>query len=91
NMKIKLKKFGQVLSSRPAGREAWLTAQAYILPKTKTAKIEIDFDGVLVLSPSWADEFITPLRKKYGKIISFLPNKNSTVKATLEIIGQKNK
>jgi len=59
-----LKKFGNILNSHPAGREAWLFTQAYILPdKKKKEKIEIDFSGVSVLSPSWADEFIPRLKK----------------------------
>ena len=30
-MKIELKKFGNILISRPAGREAYLAASAYLL------------------------------------------------------------
>jgi len=86
-MKIELKKFGNILSSRPAGKEAWLSAQAYFnLPENKEEKIEIDFTGVSVFSPSWADEFITPLREKYSHQVVLLPSDNPTVKATLEII-----
>lgn len=86
-MRMELKKFGQILSSRPAGREAWLATKAYFdFPKNKEEKIEIDFDGVSVLSPSWADEFITPLKKKYPGQVVLLSNNNPTIKATLEII-----
>jgi len=59
---IKLKKFGEMLISRPAGREAWLVAKAYSLPPKKD-EILVDFEGVLVLTPSWADEFLTKLKK----------------------------
>ena len=87
-MIINLKKFGTILSSRPAGREAWLVACAYILPKSEAASeiIEVDFSGVEVLSPSWADEFITPLKAQFGSRIKLLPSTNPTVKATLETI-----
>lgn len=86
-MRLELKKFGKILSSRPAGREAWLSARAYVLPaKNTTEKIEVDFSGVLVLSPSWADEFITHLKEEYPDRVVFLKSDNQTVKATLETI-----
>lgn len=83
-MIIELKKFGKMLISRPAGKEAFLAAQAYTLPK-ENEKIVIDFDGVLVLSPSWADEFLTPLKEKY-KDVEYLNTENASVKATLELL-----
>lgn len=85
-MRIELKKFGTVLTSRPAGKEAYLAAKAYVLPKDKLEKIEIDFAGVQVLAPSWADEFLTPLMAEYPELVSLLPTDNASVKATLEII-----
>ena len=88
-MKIELKKFGEILTSRPAGKDAWLTALAYILPNVGQDKIEIDFTGVAVLSPSWADEFFTPLQSKYPGQIIFLPSNNPTVQATLKIIKEQ--
>ncbi len=81
---VKLKQFGVMLLSRPAGREAWLAAQAYSLPKNND-KIVVDFDGVLVLSPSWADEFLTKLKEKYTKV-EYQNTNNASVKASLEII-----
>ncbi len=85
-MKIELKKFGAILTSRPAGKDAYLSAKAYLLPSDQTEKIEIDFSGVAVLTPSWADEFITPLKKEYGERVVLLQNNNPSVKSTLEII-----
>ena len=73
-----------MLISRPAGREAYLAAQAYLLPK-KNEKILVDFEDVKVLSPSWADEFLTPLKQKYSQV-KYLHTQNASVKATLEII-----
>lgn len=87
-MKIELKKFGEILSSRPAGREAWLSAKAYILPNNTDEKIEVDFSGVKVFSPSWADEFLAPLLNEYKNQVTLLPSDNQTVKATLELLKQ---
>lgn len=85
-MKIELKKFGTVLTSRPSGKEAYLAAKAYSLPKDSEEKIEVDFSGVQVLTPSWADEFITPLIYDFPGQVTLLPTDNASVKAALEII-----
>lgn len=86
-MRLELKKFGAILTSRPAGRDAWLSAQAYLLRGKKTdEKIEVDFSGVEVLSPSWADEFISPLMSAYRGKVALLPSGNASVNASLEFI-----
>lgn len=85
-MRLELKKFGTNLTSRPSGKEAYLGAKAYSLPKDLSEKIEVDFAGVEVLTPSWADEFITPLLADRPGQVVLLPTNNATVKATLEII-----
>ena len=92
NMKLELKKFGQLLISRPAGKEAWLAAKAYTLSDLDDSeKIEVDFNDVLVLAPSWADEFLTPLLKDFPQRVSFLPSANQTVNSSLEIINHETK
>jgi hypothetical protein len=87
-MQIKIVKFGDFLMSRPAGREAWLAMQAYILKNIDLEeKIEVDFEGVKVLTPSWADEVITQLKEKF-KNVSMINDSNSSVKASLKTIVQ---
>ena len=84
-MKIKLSNYGEMLISHPAGREAFLSAQAYLLSNLKDDEIiEVDFDGVDVLAPSWADEFITILKEKYGDRVKLLKSDNPSVIATLK-------
>lgn len=86
-MKIELKKFGEILVSRPSGREAFLAISAYILKDIDyNEKIIIDFEGVKVLAPSWADEVITKIAEKY-KNLELLNTDNSSVKATLKILA----
>lgn len=85
-MRLELKKFGTLLTSRPAGKEAYLAAKAYSLPHNQEEKIEVDFSGVEVLAPSWADEFITPLKAEFPTQVSLLPSNNASVKATLDIL-----
>ena len=87
-MKIELKKFGEVLVSRPAGREAFLAMSAYITRDiAPTEPIEIDFDGVKVLTPSWADEVITPLAEKFANV-TLLNTENASVQATLKTLRE---
>lgn len=85
-MRIELKKFGTLLISRPAGREASLAARAYLKPKTEEEKIELDFSGVKVLTPSWTDEFLQGLKSGFPNEIVFLPSVNPTVIETLKIL-----
>lgn len=85
-MEIYLKKFGTTLISRPAGKEAYLALQPSMKNLNRDESIIIDFDGVMVLTPSWADEFVTPLERTYGKRVSFLHTENPSVKATLETL-----
>ena len=85
-MQLKISKFGHILISRPAGREAYLAAHAYSLPK-KIDRIELDFKGVKVLSPSWISEFVSLLRKDYPAIeIKFLNTQNPSVSQSLDMI-----
>lgn len=88
-MKINMSKFGEFLTSRPAGREAFLTARAYTIPKDSVDTIELDFSKVKVLTPSWADEFIRGLEEEYGKNkIKFLPSTNPSVELSLKAVWE---
>ncbi|MBU1702963.1 STAS-like domain-containing protein [Patescibacteria group bacterium] len=50
--------------------------------------IEIDFNGVIALGPSWGDEFISPILKKYKGKVKLLNHSNASVKATLQILKE---
>lgn len=87
-MRIELKKYGDVLISRPAGREAYLAMSAYNLKDVSVEEeIEIDFAEVKVLAPSWADEVVTKIIQRF-KNVSLLNTKNSTVEATLKTLRE---
>lgn len=88
-MRIDVSKFGQSLLLRPAGREAALALQANVLRDLKKDElIELDFSKVLVLTPSWGDEFITVLRGQYGNLLHIVPSDNASVQLTLKTIGE---
>ena len=87
-MRIELKKFGEILVSRPAGREAFLAMSAYLTKGVnKDEEIELDFSGVKVLTPSWADEVITKTAEEF-KNVKLLNTENATVKATLKTLRE---
>lgn len=85
-MKIAVKKFGSILVSRPAGREAFLAAAAYLLTPPPEGDIELDFEGVKVLAPSWADEFISGIKKNFSNPIKILPSTNASVIESIKIL-----
>ncbi|HUD09028.1 MAG TPA: STAS-like domain-containing protein [Candidatus Saccharimonadales bacterium] len=87
-MKIELKKFGEILISRPAGREAFLAMSAYLTKGLdKNEAIEIDFSGVKVLTPSWADEVVTKIAERFENV-KLLNTENATVQATLKTLRE---
>jgi hypothetical protein len=87
-MKIEIKKFGEMLMSRPAGREAYLALSAYLTKGVDRQELlEIDFGGVKVLTPSWADEVITKLAAEFNNV-KLLNTENSTVQATLKTLRE---
>lgn len=85
-MVIRLSQFGTLLVSRPAGRDAYLAAKAYLLSENPDI-IDIDFSGVKVVAPSWLDEFLTPLRNEYSDKVKLGPSDNQTVLASLATIS----
>ncbi len=87
-MRIQLKQYGEILTSRPAGREAALAMKAYLRPASEDA-IELDFDGVVSVGPSWLDEVLSALRRDYGRErVVILPTTNASVLECLKVIDE---
>lgn len=89
-MKIELVKFGRILVSRPSGKEACSVIKAYFKPQSKNEQIELDFNGIQVMTPSWLDEVLTGLKEQYGDRIKCLPSENASVIASLKILEEQN-
>lgn len=87
-MIIELKKFGTTLISRPTGKDAALAFQTLLKDLGEGETLEVDFDGVLTFSPSWGDEFLTPLLNKYGDKLILKNTSNLSVQETLGILQQ---
>ena len=90
-MKLQLEKFGKTLISRELGSEAFKALQPILRELSKDEELEIDFSGVLTLSPSWADEFLSPLLNQLDDKLILLPSDNLSVHATLRILQEVNK
>ena len=88
-MIIQLKKFGITLVSRPSGKEAWLAFQPVLSEISDNEEIIVDFEGVVVLTPSWADEFLTPLRERFTDRVKLHNTDNPSVVATLAILANQ--
>lgn len=87
-IKIDASKFGSSLLSRPAGREAALELISNVLRAAHKDEVaEIDFNNIMVLTPSWADEFFSVLKEKWGDRIKITATKNASVELTLKTIG----
>ncbi|MFA5020930.1 MAG: DUF4325 domain-containing protein [Patescibacteria group bacterium] len=89
-MTIQLKKFGVTLTSRPNGKESYNAYLPELRNVTPEEIIVIDFDGVNTFSPSWADEFITPIQKEFNDKLILKNTANLSVKATIELLEQIN-
>ena len=86
-MLVNMNNFGDILMSRPAGREAFLLAKAYVFTELKeNDDIILDFNGIKVLAPSWADEFISGIRSEYSNKMQYLNTENPSVKASLKTV-----
>lgn len=90
-MKLQLGKFGKTLISRELGSEAFKAFQTTLRELPKDEELEIDFSEVLTLSPSWADEFLSPLLDLMDNRLVLLPSDNLSVHATLRILQEANK
>jgi len=85
-MIINLNKFGTTLTSRQDGREAYSAFKNTLDSILEGEEVKINFDGVITFTPSWADEFITPILIEFGKRVKMINTNNPSVKATLELL-----
>ena len=87
-MRIEIKKFGTTLTSRQDGKEAYLAYLPTLRAVTDQEPVEIDFSGVVTFTPSWGDEFLTPIVKAFRERVSFLNTKNPSVEMTIKLLGK---
>ena len=89
-MKIEMIKFGNLLISRPSGKDAWLAMQATLKTVPPKEQIILTFKGVSVLTPSWMDEFLTPLKGRFKKIM-MTDIESPVIKETIDFLEKLHK
>ena len=88
-MRIEMSKIGTKLDSRPNGREASLALQPTVRSLKEGESLILDFKNVELLTPSFADEFVTPLIETYGGRIELQnTQKNASVRETLAFLAE---
>ncbi|MGZ3748012.1 MAG: STAS-like domain-containing protein [Pseudobdellovibrionaceae bacterium] len=86
-MVLQIKKFGDRLISRPEGRDAAIVIRNQFLSKTKDRELELDFEGVKVLTPSWLDEILQEIFKTHPReVLTFSNTSNASVRVSLETV-----
>lgn len=86
-MIVSMIKFGDILISRPAGRESFLAAKSCLFTKpSEDEPFVLDFKVVKVLAPSWGDEFVTGLKSLYNNYIEASNIESPAVEAVLQVI-----
>lgn len=90
-MTILLKKFGTTLSGRQLGKEAYAAFQPSLREIKDGEKIEVDFAKVVTFTPSWGDEFLSPLMLKFGNKLILKNTENPSVQASLKMLEKIHK
>lgn len=89
-MEVFLKNFGTTLLFRPSGNEAFKIFEPSLADLQETDNLTVDFDGVITFSPSWGDEFLTVLAKRYGNRFFLRNTENPSVQASLRTLEDTN-
>lgn len=90
-MKIFMKKFGDVLTSRQSGKEAYAAFFPVLKEVRDGEEVIVDFEGINTFSPSWADEFLTPLQERFGDRLALRASENPSVALTLSLLERINR
>ncbi len=83
---IHLKKFGTILISRPQGLEAFRALRPTL---DASQPVAVDFEGVLTVTPSWFDEFLTNLAEYFAGKVELLTTDNASVRVMLPILAMQ--
>lgn len=90
-MTIFLKKFGTTLNGRQFGRESFAAFEPTLRDIKDNEEVVVDFDGVVTFTPSWGDEFLSPLLDRFGKRLLLRNTENLSVQATLKLLEKVHK
>lgn len=86
-MTIQMSKFNTVLNGRPVAKEAALRIQQIVNGSAGKEDMVLDFSGVEILTPSYADELLKSLEAKYGAEKVKIINTAEAVSETLQAVS----
>jgi len=86
-MTIQMLKFNTVLNGRPSAKEAASRIQQIVNGSAESEDVVLDFAGVEVLTPSYADELLRALREKYGGNKVEIINTSKAVAETIRAVA----
>ena len=86
-MTIQMSKFNTVLNGRPSAKEAASRIQQIVNGSAEREDVVLDFMGVEVLTPSYADELLRTLQEKYGTNKVKITNASQAVIETLNAVA----
>jgi len=85
-MTIFLKKFGTTLNGRQFGRESLDAFKPSLKEVKSKEKVIVDFEGIVTFTPSWGDEFLSPLLSEFAERLILRNVENPSVQATLKLL-----
>lgn len=80
-------KFNTVLNGRPSAKEAASRIQQIVNGSAEREDVVLDFAGVEVLTPSYADELLRTLKEKYGSEKVRIINASNAVVETFNAVA----
>ena len=85
--KIFLKSFGIYLNGREEGAAAFRVLEQELLALAEGEKLFFDLSGVIVLAPSWCDEFFGEAELKYPNKIVIDDSIHMGLRKSFEVIS----
>ncbi len=87
-MIIQMLKFNNVLNGRPTAREDFLRIVQIVNGSMEKENIILDFSGVEILTPSYADELLQELKEKYGNDKIKITNISNIANEVVEAVSK---
>ena len=88
---IEMRKFGKYLAGRDNGKHAYDFFMNEINNMADDEKIFCNFDGVLLLAPSYCDEVFGEIQTNLPGKIVIDENINSALKKSFDVVGEVRK
>ncbi len=86
-MTVQMFKFNTVLNGRLSAKEATSRIQQIVNGSAERENVVLDFTGVEVLTPSYADELLRTLKEKYGSEKVRIVNTSNAVAETFQAVA----